>query len=43
MIDNQDGQRILGTDNLQNLDNDVLNEEVKEYHTYYDVCTSEDS
>lgn len=43
VIDNQDGQRILESDNLQNLDNDILNEEVKEYHTYYDVCTSEDS
>lgn len=35
VIDNQDGQRILESDNLQNLDNDILNEEVKEYHTYY--------
>jgi hypothetical protein len=43
VIDNQDGQRILESDNLQNLDNDILNEEVKEYHTYYNICTSEDS
>lgn len=42
VINNQDGQRILESDNLQNLDNDILNEEVKEYHTYYNVCTSED-
>lgn len=34
---------FLESDNLQNLDNDILNEEVKEYHTYYNICTSEDS
>ena len=44
VIDNQDGQRILESDNLQNLDNDILNEEVKEnIIPIIIICTSEDS
>lgn len=36
------GECILETDNLENLDKDMLNKEVKEYHNYFEVCTSED-
>lgn len=33
---------ILETDNLENIDKDILNKEVEEYHNYFEVCTSED-
>lgn len=29
-------------DNLENIDKDILNKEVEEYHNYCEVCTSED-
>ena len=41
-IINHLGECILETDNLENLDKDILNKEVKEYHNYCEVCTSED-
>lgn len=36
------GECILETDNLENLDKDILNKEVEECHNYCEVCTSED-
>lgn len=42
VIDNQYGECILETDDLRNLNKDILNKEVEEYHHYYDTYTSED-
>ena len=42
MVINYCGECILETDNLENLDKDILNKEVEEYHNYCEVCTSED-
>lgn len=42
MIINHLGECILETDNLENIDKDILNKEVEEYHNYFEVCTSED-
>ena len=42
VIDNQCGERILETDDLRNLNKDILNKEVEECHHYYDTYTSED-
>ena len=42
MIINHLGECILETDNLENLDKDMLSKEVEEYHNYCEVCTSED-
>ena len=39
---NHHGECILETDNLENIDKDILNKEVEEYHNYCEVCTSED-
>lgn len=42
IVINHHGECILETDNLENLDKDMLNKEVEEYHNYCEVCTSED-
>lgn len=42
VINNQYGECILETDDLRNLNKDILNKEVEEYHHYYDTYTSED-
>lgn len=42
MIINHLGECILETDNLENIDKDILNKEVEEHHNYCEVCTSED-
>ena len=42
MIINHLGECILETNNLENIDKDILNKEVEEYHNYFEVCTSED-
>lgn len=42
IVINHCGECILETDNLENLDKDILNKDVKEYHNYCEVCTSED-
>ena len=36
------GECILETDNLENIDKDILAKEVEEYHNYCEVCASED-
>ena len=43
VINNQYGECILETDDLRNLNKDILNKEVEEYHHYYDTYTSEDN
>ena len=42
MIINSCGECILETDNLEDIDKDILTNEVTEYHNYFEVCTSED-
>lgn len=41
VIDNQRGERILETNDLRNLNKDILNKEVEECYHYYDIYTSE--
>jgi len=42
IVINHHGERILETDNLENLGKGILSKEVEEYHNYCEICTSED-
>lgn len=42
VIKNGHGETILNTNYFDDIDNNILNKEVKEYHDYYETYTSED-
>lgn len=42
VIKNGHGETILNTNYFDDIDNDILNKEIKEYHDYFDSYTSED-
>lgn len=42
VIKNKHGETILNTNYFDDIDNDILNKEVEEYHDYFDSYTSED-
>lgn len=42
VIKNKHGETILNTNYFDDIDNNILNKEVKEYHDYLNSYTSED-